>query len=237
VNLRERKRQRTHDAISAAAITLFLERGFDRVSVADVAAAAEVSKPTLFKYFANKEDLVLHRIADHRGESARIVRAGAGAPPLDLLQRHFLDGLDRRDPVTGLNDHPEVLAYHRLVFSTPSLALRVAGYIEADEEALADALTEAFESLTAASGAPHEPPPQRSGALGRRLVAAGQILATQRILARENWRKVTAGRPADEVYPEALVAADQAFDLLRYGLGAAPGHPDTGSASRPPAHG
>ena len=64
--LRERKRQRTHDVISAAAISLFLAEGFERVSVADVAAAAEVSKPTLFKYFATKEDLVLHRIADHR---------------------------------------------------------------------------------------------------------------------------------------------------------------------------
>jgi carboxymethylenebutenolidase len=42
--LRERKRQRTHDAVSSAAISLFLEHGFDRVSVADIAAAAEVAR-------------------------------------------------------------------------------------------------------------------------------------------------------------------------------------------------
>jgi len=44
-----------------AAVSLFLERGFDRVSVNDIATAAEISKPTLFRYFPTKEDLVLHR--------------------------------------------------------------------------------------------------------------------------------------------------------------------------------
>src|SRR3954468_6075529 len=90
--LRERKRARTHAAISEAAIALFLERGFDHVSVAQVAEAAEVSKRTLFAYFPAKEDLVVHRFADHETEAARVVgprpplprpRAGAGpgGPP------------------------------------------------------------------------------------------------------------------------------------------------------------
>ncbi|MFC0526992.1 TetR/AcrR family transcriptional regulator [Phytohabitans kaempferiae] len=196
--LRERKKQRTHDTISAAAISLFLERGYDAVSVADVAEAAEVSKPTLFKYFATKEDLVLHRIADHQGEAARVVRARRpDESPLAALRRHFLDGLDRRDPVTGLNDDARVLAYHRLVFSTPSLAARVASYTEAEETALAEALGG---GLTA-------------------LVAAGQIVAVQRILARDNWRRLIAGRSAAEIHREAAEAAGDAFDLLERGLG------------------
>jgi len=49
-------------------------------------------------------------------------------------------GLDRRDPVTGLNDHPVVLAFHRLVFSTPSLAGRLVQYTLDNEESLAAAL-------------------------------------------------------------------------------------------------
>ncbi len=57
VGLRARRRSRTRDAIADAAISLFLARGFDQVSVSDIAAAAEVSKPTLFRYFATKEDL------------------------------------------------------------------------------------------------------------------------------------------------------------------------------------
>jgi AcrR family transcriptional regulator len=139
--LRARKRERTRDAIADAAISLFLARGFDHVPVADIAARAEVSKPTLFRYFPAKEDLVLHRIADHNGEAARVVRARPpGVSPLAALHRHFLNGLDRRDPVTGLNDHPEVLAFHEMVFTTPSLAGRLNQYTLDDEEALAAAL-------------------------------------------------------------------------------------------------
>ncbi|WP_073255190.1 TetR family transcriptional regulator [Cryptosporangium aurantiacum] len=195
--LRERKRQRTHDTISATAIRLFLARGFDAVSVADVAEAAEVSKPTLFRYFPSKEDLVLHRIGDHQGESARVVRERAeGVGPVEALHRHFLDGLARRDPVTGLNDVPEVLAYHRLVFETPALVARVAAFAEADEAALATALEDTESPLVAA-------------------VRAAQILAVRRVLARENWRQLMAGRSADELYPDAVAAADQAFGFLR----------------------
>lgn len=127
--LRARKRERTRDVIADTAISLFLERGFDRVSVNDVAAAAEVSKPTLFRYFPTKEDLVLHRFADHQGEAARVVRdRKSGTDPVTALHRHFRACLDRYDPVTGLNDHPQVVAFHRLVFTTPSLAGRLTRY-------------------------------------------------------------------------------------------------------------
>src|ERR1700748_497169 len=91
--LRARKKARTHDAIADAAISLFLAHGFDQVSVNDIAAAAEVSKPTLFRYFPTKEDLVLHRVADHNGEAARVVRARQpGVSPVAALHRHFQAG-------------------------------------------------------------------------------------------------------------------------------------------------
>lgn len=91
--LRARKKARTREAIGDAAVSLFLERGFDRVSVNDIAAAAEISKPTLFRYFPTKEDLVLHRFADHLGETARVVRAcRSGLKPVTALHRHFRAG-------------------------------------------------------------------------------------------------------------------------------------------------
>jgi AcrR family transcriptional regulator len=194
--LRQLQRQRVHDAISTAAITLFLERGFDQVPVTEIAAAAGVSKPTLFKYFPAKEDLVVHRIADHQGEAARVVRErAAGESPLEALRRHFLDGLARHDPVTGLNAHPEVVAFHRMVFGTPSLAARVFQYMSRDEEALAEALAETTDDLTAS-------------------LLAGQVLATQRVLAHRNWRPLAEGRPLAEVEPEAVRAAEHAFAML-----------------------
>ncbi|MEU3629681.1 TetR family transcriptional regulator [Streptomyces fradiae] len=202
--LRERKKARTYRAISDAAIALFQERGFDRVSVAEVAAAAEVSKPTLFRYFPAKEDLVVHRFADHRDEAARVVAARPeGVGPLEALHRHHLDGLDRRDPVTGLSDEPSVLAFHRLLYGTPSLVARLHAYQGESERALAEAL--------GGTGAPGRP------AVAARL-AAGQIVAVLRVLAEENWRRVEAGESADRVHPDAVAAAGVAFRQLAEGL-------------------
>ncbi|MFB6991439.1 TetR/AcrR family transcriptional regulator [Streptomyces sp. NPDC056230] len=198
MSLRERKKQLTYQAVSEAAIAMFLERGFDKVSVAEVAAAADISKPTLFRYFPAKEDLVLHRFADHEDESARVVAArGEGESPLEALHRHFLDGLERRDPVTGLCDIPQVLAFQRLLYGTPSLVARLYGYQGRSEAALARAL----------------------GDRVRDRLAAGQIIAVLRILALENWRRMDAGESADRTYGSAVEAAELAFAQLRSGLG------------------
>ncbi|GGY74459.1 TetR family transcriptional regulator [Streptomyces olivaceoviridis] len=194
MGLRERKKQRMYQDVSDIAVRLFLERGFDAVSVAEVAAAAGISKPTLFRYFPAKEDLVLHRIADHETEAARVVAGEAG--PVDALRRHFLAGLERRDPVTGLNDHPGVLAFHRLLYGTPSLVARAYAHQERSEAALAEAL---------------------GGDLAARLAAA-QIIAVQRVLALENWRRIAAGEPVAEVAPDAMAAAERAFRRLAEGL-------------------
>jgi AcrR family transcriptional regulator len=193
LGLRERKRLRMYREVSETAIALFLERGFDAVSVAEVAAAAEISKPTLFRYFPTKEDLVLHRFADHETEPARVVAArGEGTSPVAALRARFLDGLDRRDPVTGLNDAPGVLDFHRLLYGTPALAARLHGYLERSEAALAEAL---------------------GGGLDARLAAA-QIIAVQRVLALENWRRMAAGERADDVHGDAVAAAERGFARL-----------------------
>ncbi|MEU6825797.1 TetR/AcrR family transcriptional regulator [Streptomyces atriruber] len=200
--LRARKKQRRYEAISETAIALFLEKGFEKVSVAEVAAAAEISKPTLFRYFASKEDLVLHRFADHEDEAARTVAARpTGRTALDALHDHFLDGLERHDPVTGLNDAEGVMAYHRLLYGTPSLVARLYGYQDRSEQALATAL------LTAHGGNPLEA-----------RLAAGQIVAVHRILAEANWHRIAAGDPVNEVHRDAITATDNAYTQLRSGL-------------------
>ncbi|MGA5260146.1 TetR/AcrR family transcriptional regulator [Streptomyces griseoincarnatus] len=194
IGLRERKKRRMYRTVSDIAIGMFLERGFDAVSVAEVAAAAEISKPTLFRYFPAKEDLVLYRIADHEEEPARVVREGP--TPIEALKRHFLEGLERHDPVTGLNDDSGVLAFHTLLYGTPSLVARLYGHLERTEEALAEAL---------------------GGGLDARL-AAGQIIAVRRILAQENWRRIAAGESLDAVGEDAVAAAERAFGVLARSL-------------------
>ncbi|MGI5341700.1 TetR/AcrR family transcriptional regulator [Streptomyces sp. CA-181903] len=202
--LRERKKQRTRAAISDTAIRLFLRHGFDGVSVADIAAEAEVSKPTLFRYFPTKEDLVVHRFADHQTEAADIVRGrGPGTSVLDALHRDFRARLDARDPITGLNDAAEVLAFHGLIRSTPTLVARMGEYLAREEEALAEALRETLDT-------------ERPEITARLL--AGQLVATRRTLALANWERIVTGRSADEVHPEAVADADHAFSLLRDGF-------------------
>ena len=202
LGLRERKKLRTRAAISTAAIELFLERGFDAVGVAEVAKAAEVSKRTLFAYFPSKEDLVLHRFADHETDAADVVRARRpGQGPLAALREAFLRGLDEREPVTGLCDEPAVVAVFRLVTGTPALVARLAAFTSAGESALAAALTEA------------DVPARDAG------LAAAQIAAVRRLLATANMDAVAAGVPAAQRLPEAVEAAERAFTLLSSGVG------------------
>ncbi|MFE2252218.1 TetR/AcrR family transcriptional regulator, partial [Streptomyces lavendulae] len=196
LGLRERKKQRTRQTISEAALRLFLSRGFDDVSIVEIAEAAEVSKRTLFTYFPTKEDLVLQQFADHEDESARVVRARpAGTSPLAALHAHELDALARRDPVTGLTSDPDAVAFARLLSTTASLSERLLRYAGRSIDALAGALEEA--------GADE---------LSARL-ASVQIVTVLRVLADRNSGRMQAGHPADEVYPEAVAAADRAFLL------------------------
>ncbi|MGW4894370.1 TetR/AcrR family transcriptional regulator [Kitasatospora sp. NPDC004240] len=196
--LRTLKKRRTRQTIADVAIALFLDRGFDQVSVAEIAAAAEVSKPTLFRYFASKEELVLHRFADHLGEAGRVVRErAAGLTPLDALERHHLAGLAAREPNTGLTDDPEVLAFLRLVYETPALSAQLREYLDADTRALAEAL-------------------DPDGAVAARLLAA-QYVAVRQVLARSVWTRLATGQDVEEAGRQAAAETATAFALLRDG--------------------
>ncbi len=205
MGLRERKKMRLRETIAATAIRMFLEAGFDQVSITDIARAAEVSRRTLFAYFPTKEDLVLQRFADHEDEAARTVQARpTGQPPLDALREAQLDALQRRDPNSGLNDAPEIMAFLQLVSGTETLAARLMRYGARGVDTLADALREAgYDPLTA------------------RLIAA-QVIVVQRELSLMNHRSLVDGESATDRYPEAVRATNHAFDLLRDGLESPP---------------
>lgn len=75
--LRERKKERTRALIAETARRLFAERGFEAVSVSEVAEAAEVSEATVFNYFPTKEDLVFQRMEVFEQEMLQAVRGRA----------------------------------------------------------------------------------------------------------------------------------------------------------------
>ncbi|MFJ9777482.1 TetR family transcriptional regulator [Kitasatospora sp. NPDC101157] len=203
--LRERKKIRTGIRIFRAAIGLFAERGFDQVSVAEIAAAAEVSKMTVFNYFPTKEDLVMGPMEQHLDEPARAVRDRApGTSAVAALRENFLAGLERKDPATGLNDDQVVLDVIRLVHATPALIMRAsAGFGQQAQTLLAAELCAqdpAHDELTAR-------------------IAAAQLLAVRLALVGGNHRRMLAGESADEALPAALEEARRAFASVEHGLG------------------
>src|SRR4051795_10815831 len=96
--LRERKKQATREAIHATALRLFAERGFDAVTVAEVARAADVSEKTVFNHFATKEDLVFAHTAEHVEARLEAIRLRPpGVPLIGVFHAEtmaFLDALE-----------------------------------------------------------------------------------------------------------------------------------------------
>jgi AcrR family transcriptional regulator len=90
--LRERKKQQTRDAIQREGLRLIAEQGYDATTCEQIAAAAGVSPATLFRYFATKEDVVLHDVYDPM--IAQAVRARpAGEAPMTAVRNAFADAL------------------------------------------------------------------------------------------------------------------------------------------------
>ncbi|MFD5177102.1 TetR family transcriptional regulator [Nocardia sp. NPDC058379] len=73
MSLRDLKRERTRQSIVDTAFTLFAERGFDDVTVAEIAAAAEVGTRTLHRYFTSKEELVFPEDEELRADLTRLL--------------------------------------------------------------------------------------------------------------------------------------------------------------------
>src|SRR5919108_5317652 len=92
VGRRERKKAATRQAIADAALELFLERGYDQVSIRDIADAADVSTTTVFKHFTGKEALVFDQDQDRESELITAVRQRAAGESIPhALRRHVLD--------------------------------------------------------------------------------------------------------------------------------------------------
>lgn len=120
--LRERKKQQTRQALTDSAVRLFAEKGYDRTTIADIAAAANVSPRTFFSYFRAKED-VLFAGADQRMAAIAEAFDAVGpesASPMEAVRRlveHVLDasqdglaGPDRADRMAFVLDKPELQA-------------------------------------------------------------------------------------------------------------------------------
>lgn len=89
--LRDRKKARRRDEIVAAARDLFAQQGIDATTMADIAAAAEVSTPTVFNYFGSKDGILIAMIAEGTHEARETDRA-----------LHWREGIDLSSLLTKL---------------------------------------------------------------------------------------------------------------------------------------
>jgi AcrR family transcriptional regulator len=105
--LRELKKQRTRELIADVARRLFIERGFDNVTVAEIARTAEVSQATVFNYFPIKEDLVYWRLESFEGELIAAVRDRAPGESFHAAFRGFV--LERRGLLATTD--PDAIAF------------------------------------------------------------------------------------------------------------------------------
>jgi len=118
--LRERHRKRTAADLEEAALVLFCEKGFDAVTIDDIAAAADVSRRTFFRYFASKEDVILSDHPKRLDElAAALDRRPADESPLAAL-RHAIISL--AGSYEEQRDH--MLRRFRLMTTTPALEAR-----------------------------------------------------------------------------------------------------------------
>jgi AcrR family transcriptional regulator len=142
--LRERKKQRTRDALLRAAVELFTTRGYEGTTVDDIAEAVDVSQRTFFRYFAGKEEAAL---ALQELVVARFVEAvrerPAGEAPMEALRQSVLEGWETLNEVIEAVVPVELyLRLYRVVESTPVLLAAHLRRNEEIEETLARVLAE-----------------------------------------------------------------------------------------------
>ncbi|CAM2861801.1 TetR family transcriptional regulator [Saccharomonospora xinjiangensis] len=199
--LRELKKHRTRENISLHATRLFMERGFDNVTIAEIAAAAQVSKMTVTNYFPRKEDLAWElneRFADLPAKAVRARRPGEGA--LAAVRRACLEQVAEQDPMAGFSG-PK---FARMVADSPVLVARLLHFHDYREKSLARALAEE-------TG-------ETENDITHRLVAA-QLNAVLRLMFEETVRLTLEGLANDVITGEVTRAAEIAFDALEPSFG------------------
>lgn len=120
MGLRESKKQKTRAAISLLATKLFMERGYDAVTTAEIAELAEVSVPTLFKYFPTKESLVFDE--DSEREQFLVDTVNNRRKDQTILEALLAAGLKELDVIQKLHSK-ETKAFMKLIRETPQLGL------------------------------------------------------------------------------------------------------------------
>ena len=219
LGLRERKKQRTRQLIAETARRLFTERGFERVTVAEIARVAEVSEQTVFNYFPRKEDLVYWRMKSYQDELVTAIRErGSGESVLAAFSRFVRTprGLlaardaEAREQLAGLT---------RMIQESPALLAR--------EHEIFAGYTDTVAALIA----------EETGAGAREIepwVAANAMMGVHRALIAYTRRRIVDGARPPRLAREVAAQADRALARLEQGLAGYAAKDPTGGLEREP---
>jgi AcrR family transcriptional regulator len=198
--LRERKKRETREAITRAAWKLFARRGFDAVTVADIARAAKVSEKTVFNYFPAKEDLVFGAGMQRTAALVDAVRARPpGASIVAPFRRWTMDYLDRveHEPVDSITAIP------RLVMRSDALRVRLFFGWEQEAALLGPVIAEQV-GVSESELVP--------------MVVARTLAWTHRVIFRAAFTRLIEGEDQGVVAADLREEAHRAYDLLERGL-------------------
>jgi AcrR family transcriptional regulator len=132
--LRERKKARTREAIIDAALDLFAGKGFDATTIEDIAAAADVSPRTFFRYFDSKVDLVMARNEAHGDKIGPLIAARPPSEgPLEALRQVM------QQMLLELLADPSVVREFQVMMGTPTLRKMAREHFYEEEAELVNA--------------------------------------------------------------------------------------------------
>jgi AcrR family transcriptional regulator len=134
--LRERKKQKTKEAIHRAAMRLFQKRGYEETTIEQIAAAAEISPSTFFNYFPSKDDVVMLDIYDPM--TIKMLKERPKDESLNDAFRRVLEGLE----AIFDRDRELVLARGRLMMEVPELRARLWDEIERTQSVVTEMVAE-----------------------------------------------------------------------------------------------
>jgi AcrR family transcriptional regulator len=196
MGLREDKKQRTRREIADTAMRLFAKRGFDHVTVAEVAEAADVSEKTVFNYFPTKEDLFYDEVPAREEALRQAIRGRrAGESILASLRRLQSSECPRMCS-------PGFAVFARIIEESPALQAKELEVMARFSAALAETIQEELGV------------DERDAR-----IAAGLLVSVHRQLFRTARKQALAGRHGPAAVRRLRADLERAYQLLEHGLG------------------
>jgi AcrR family transcriptional regulator len=203
LGLRERKKQRTRQLIAETARRLFSERGFDGVTVVEIARVADVSEQTVFNYFPRKEDLVYWRMESFEEQMLTAIREREPGESVLAAFGRFVSAPRGLLAKGDREAREQLAALTRMIQESPALLARERQIFAGFTDSLAGLIAEETGTV------PTDVEPW---------VAANAMMGVHQALIGYTRRRIVEGARPPRLAREVAAQADRALTRLQQGL-------------------